>query len=1152
MSLRFIYGKAGSGKTCYCLEEIKKRVDAGASHPLLLLVPEQYSFQAERDLIRVLKKGGSIQTQVLSFRRMAFRIFNQAGGITHPHIHLAGKCMILYRILTEKKDEFHVFARAAERPGFVHILSALISEFKRYQVTPRVLEEVGQSFQKNELLKEKLRELHIIYSAFEEILEERYRDGDDDLTLAAQKLNSTDLYTGAEIWVDGFTGFTPQEYLVLEKLLQRAKQVTVTLCTDSLAEQKRPMGTDIFSSVKQVYKKLTHMAQNNRIPLEAPVLLEHKPLYRFKNSRELAHLEDNFYAYPCRIYPYKTQDLVLFSSANVFSEIEAAARDIIHLCRDKDFRYRDIALMVGNLADYEQLIQVIFTEYEIPYFIDRKKEITNHPLVRLILSMLDIFIENWSYEDVFSYLKTGLTNVEQKSIDLLENYVLACGIRGSLWTNGREWQMSTSFLPEEKTSEEETQKLLEINRIKVQVTEPLMAFRRKTKGRKTAGEICGALFEFLCEIGVPERIDAFVNNFRRKGELSLAHEYSQVWNIVMEVFDQTVEVMGEETFGLERFSHILKLALEEYQVGMIPPSLDQVLVGSVERSKSHEIRALYILGANDGVFPADGGEEGILLDREREALNHAGMELASDTRTKAFDEQFIIYRALATPQNYLRISWPIADQEGRALRPSMIVSRLRRVFPRIKETDDILDSWSLNDPEKNLDLMIGKSAVFKRLTFALRQKAEGKEVSSYWAEVYRWFFGQKNWQEKCLALRDGFLYRNVAPPVSKEKIALLYGKPVYSSVSRLEKYAACPFAYYLQYGLGARERKIYRLTPPDVGTFMHEVIERFSRLMGEGDYSWRTVEWEWCADQISTIIDEMLEKMHGAGLAGSKRYQALAKRMKRVMTRAVWLIAQHIRRGSFEPVGYEMDFRMGGKFPPIVIQLDSGETVILTGRIDRVDACRTEEGTYLRIVDYKSGNKGFKLSDIYYGLEIQLITYLDAIWTQGEQEGSGLAPCYPGGMLYFRIDDPIIHKQGKVSEEEIEKAIMRQLRMRGLLLADVRLIKEMDHSVEGDSLIIPARINKGDVLGKSSSVASLNQFRLLRKYVRRLLKGLCREMLAGDVSIRPYQKKNITSCGYCSFSPVCQFDPERKENRFRILYDKKNDEVWSLLDGGEE
>ncbi|MEN3003946.1 helicase-exonuclease AddAB subunit AddB [Dehalobacterium formicoaceticum] len=1147
MSLRFIYGRAGSGKTRYCLEEIKARIEEEASHPLILLVPEQFSFQAEKDLITMLGRGGSIETQVLSFQRMAFRIFNQLGGITYPHIHTAGKCMLLYRILDKMKGEFIYFAKSAERPGFVNTLSTLISEFKRYQVTPRMLKEFGEDLGEDQPLKEKLQELHGVYAAFEETIAERYRDTDDDLTMAGEKLQVADLYDGSEIWVGGFTGFTPQEYLVLERLLQKACRVNVSLCTDHLEGVKRHQENDVFFGVKQVYRRLTNFADDQEIVIEPSVLLEEQPLFRFRNSPELAHLEKNLNDFPCRTFSAETENIALFSYANVFSEIEGAAQDILSLCRDQGLRYRDIGLVVRNLADYEQLIQVIFDEYEIPCFIDRKIDITNHPLVRLILSMLDLFIENWTYEDVFSYLKTGLTDVERNDIDILENYVLACGIRGRRWTDGQDWQMSTNFLPDERESGQEKERLKEINRIRIQVVSPLLAFRKTTKGKRSAEEICGALYDFLYRIGVPERIEAYIDHFRKLGELNLANEYGQVWNIVMAVFDQTVEVMGEETFGLERFANILKIGLAEYQVGLVPPSLDQVLVGNVERSKSHEIQALFILGMNDGVFPASGMEEGILSDLDRDVFTRAGIELAGDTRRKAFDEQYLIYRALTIPEKFLRLSWPIADQEGKAMRPSMIISRLRKIFPRIKESSYI--SPGENVPADASELMTGRKTTFQHMISALRQKADGEGISPIWAQVYRWFYQQDEWREKCLSMRAAFLYQNLAQPVSKVNIDALYGDPVYSSVSRLEKFTTCPFAYYMQYGLKAQERKIFRLSPPDVGTFMHGVIERFSSLMEEGEISWRTMDRPWCGEKISLIIDEMLEEMQGSGLAGSKRYTALAIRMKRVMTRAVWLIAEHIRRSSFDPIGYEMAFGEEGNFPPITIQLDSGAQIKLTGRIDRVDACKTEEGTYLRIVDYKSGAKDFKLSDLYYGLQIQLITYLDAIWSQ--KGGGESSPLLPGGMLYFRIDDPIIREKGKITEEEIEQAIMKKLKMRGLLLADVKLIRAMDQTMEGDSLIIPARINKDGTLGRASA-ATLDQFKLLRKYVGHLLKGLCQEMMQGNVSIQPYKKKDHTSCAYCSFSAVCQFDPMRKENTYRLFYEHKDQEVWKMLKGGDE
>ncbi|ATW23894.1 helicase-exonuclease AddAB subunit AddB [Candidatus Formimonas warabiya] len=1171
MSLRFICGRAGSGKTRFCLNEIKARICSGTTKPVVLLVPEQFSFQAERDLITVLETGGILKTEVLSFRRLAFRIFHEVGGITYPHIHPAGKCMILYRILDKMRDSFHVFAKSVDRQGFINTLATLITELKRYNITPEILETAGKRLDDEDPLKDKLMELHAIYAIFEQTLRERYRDADDDLSQAAEKLGAASLYEGAEIWIDGFSGFTPQEFQVIGRLLRKAERVNISFCTDGLDGDNASGDTDVFSAVKTAYRKLVKIAQENGIEIEPFVHLNHHPLFRFRASPELSHLEAYLNAYPYKIYREKTRDVLLFSALNIFSEIEAAARDIIHLCRDRGLRYREIAVVTRNLAGYENLIEVIFTEYGIPCFIDRKRDIANHPLIRLILSMLDIFNENWSYEAVFRYLKTGMTEIDQESIDRLENYVLACGIRGSRWTEEKDWNMSPDLIPDQKSLDAQSKMLEDVNSIRALVSAPLLEFRKKNKGRKKAAELCGSLYDFLCTLGVPERIEDSIERFRKSGDLNLANEYSQVWNIVMEVFDQTVEVMGEETFGIERFSDILKIGFGEYQIGLIPASLDQVLVGSAERSKSHEIKAMYILGVNDGVFPSAVLEEGILSDQDRAVLNKAGIELASDTRTQAFDEQYLVYRALTTAGNYLRISWPIADQEGRTMRPSMVIFRLRKLFPALSETSNILSDLS---PEEEIGLVSSRDPSFKQMVTALRQRADGKEIPPIWPEVYRWFAAQEEWKEKCRTVRSAFQYKNLARPVGQDKILALYGDPALSSVSRLEKFTACPFAFYVQYGLGARERKVYRLSPPDVGTFMHAVIERFSRLVSEGDLSWRNFDRDWCQAKVGEIVDEMLQKMQGAGIAGSKRYTAMIVRLKRVVSRAVWLIAEHIRRSSFNPVAYEVGFGAQEKYPPITIELDSGEKIFLTGRIDRVDALKTEEGTYLRVVDYKSGSKDFRLSDLYYGLQIQLITYLDAI-QQGQQGDDSLAlkvrqtkepspcpdkvaegqteepsPCLPGGMLYFKIDDPMIKGNGKLTEEEIELAIMKQLRMRGLLLADVKLIKEMDHTMEGSSLIIPATINKGDVLGKNTSAATMAQFKLLRKYVRKLLKDLCREMMKGNVSIQPYKKKGTTSCTYCSFLPVCQFDTSRKENAFRLLYDKENDEVWSLM--GEE
>lgn len=1159
MSLRLIYGRAGSGKSYFCLKEIEARIKEGVETPLILVVPEQFSMQAEKNLVDMLSTGGSLRAEVLSFRRMAYRVFGEVGGCTRRHISPSGKSMLLYRIIDNMKDDLKLLGKAAKQQGFVDTALQLIAEFKRYNVTPEALlqmadkleEAEGESFQ--EQLREKLKEIGAIYDGFETALHERYIDADDDLSLMAEKLKDSKQFDNAEIWIDEFSGFTPQEYRVILELMKKARRVNVCLCTDCLVDEFSPYGTDVFAPSKNTAKKLMDLARSNGIEIERPVAMDDSP-YRFKDSQELSHLERYYFSYPYRRYRGKTKDVSLFVASNIYSEVEETAKDILALCRDRGWRYRDIAVVTGNLDAYEKLIRVIFTEYGIPFFIDKKKDITSHPLAQLILSMLDIFVHNWSYEAVFRYLKTGLTGIDREDIDILENYVLACGIRASRWTQEEDWHYRPDAgFDEGGITERELELLTRVNEVRRQLIEPLLKFRERTRGRTKVKEICTALFDFLCEIQIPETMEKLVEEFKISGDLALANEYSQIWNITMEVLDQIVEAMGEESMGVQKFREVISIGLSQHQVGLIPPSLDQVLVGSVERSKSHEIKGLYVLGVNDGVFPAPPKAEGILSDKDRQTLYSMGMELAQDTRARAFEDQFMVYSTLTTAGNYLRISYPIADHEGRTMRPSIIISRMRKLFPDISEFSNIATVFAHNaDVEMEFERIAAPLPTFNEMVSVIRRQAEGFPASPIWKHVYNWYMEQEDWRDRCEKLEEWLSYTSQVESIPADKARKLYGAPLYSSISRLEQYASCPFSFYVRYGLRAKERKVYRLTPPDLGSFIHAVIDIFSKQIEESGIGWRNLDREWCREQVSQIVDELLSKRTGSILNSTDRYKYLTSRLKRVVTRAIWLIAEHIRRSGFEPVGYEVSFNesKNATFPPIVLSLPSGDEIRLVGRIDRVDAWKGEDGTYVRVIDYKSGNQAFKLSDVYYGLHIQLIAYLDAILENGEKVFK--EPVLPGGVLYFKVDDPMIRTSAEAAEEEIEKAIMKQLKMRGLLLADVRLIREMDREIEGSSLIIPAYITKNGKIGSRSSVATMKQFEILCKHVKKLLKQIGDEMMKGKVAISPYKDKEKTACSYCSYGAVCQFDTAFPEHGYRYIRDMKDDEVWKAMEGGIE
>jgi ATP-dependent helicase/nuclease subunit B len=1119
MSLRIIYGRAGSGKSTYCLNEIKASLEQGNNIRHIIIVPEQFSFQAEKRLIKALGASGINGVEVLSFRRLSYRVMEEVGGLVRRHINPAGKSILVYTIMERLKDDLRVFARVAGKHGFVNTLCGTISELKRYNISPDALASFDTASISRQL-SDKLYDIGLIYEEFEKRLHDKYIDTDDDLDLLARKLPQCELFESSEIWLDEFSGFTPQEYAVIEKLMSKAVRVNISLCTDCLSEDYSPEDTDAFLPPKAAAAKLIRLAKDSGVRVDPPVHLKDS---RFKYNNELAFLESNLFTYLHGSYKESTKHLKLYEASNIFAEVESTARDILKKCREEGLRYRDIAVITGDLSQYEKVIRVVFGEYGIPCFIDRKKDITGHPLVLLVLSALDIFAGNWSFEAVFRYLKTGLTGIDRNELDLLENYVLANHINGSSWM--KDWED------------------ISINEARRQAAEPLIRLYGRIKGKNTGREICTALFDFLCELEVPEKLERLVERFTNDGELDRADEYSQVWNILLELLDQIVEAMGDEAVNVDTFLTILSVGFGEYNIGLIPPALEQVLVGSLERSKSHDVKAIYVLGANDGIFPMPFKQEGILSDRDREVLRNMGMELAPDTRGRTFEQQHLIYTALTAASDYLRLSWCAADRDGRAQRPSVIIGRLRRMFPGISFESGILRDIPGSTAEMSVSAPI---PTFNELVSAIRQKHEGRYVDPLWESVAEWYKGEDDWKEKYLRVAEGLSFTNQAGNIGQERIRKMYGSTIHTSVSRLERYFSCPFSYYVEYGLKAKERKIMKMNAPDMGSFMHRVIDMFSRKVSEGGIGWRNLDREWCADEISLIVDELLQDAAGKVFLSTSRYKYLANRLKRVLTRAVWLIAEHIKRSAFEPVGYELGFGDGEKLPPIILELPSGEKMVLSGRIDRLDCLDTEEGKYFRIVDYKSGSRNFKLEDVYYGLQLQLITYLDAVG--GSLETAYGKPVLPAGVLYFKLDDPIIQGSREATEEEIEEAIMKELKMKGLLLADVKLIKEMDTGIDGDSLIIPARINKGDVLGRSSA-ATAEQFEIIKGHVRRLLRRLGEEILKGNISISPYRRKGITACTYCGYMSICQFDTRISGYGYRNLQDRKDEEVWELMEG---
>lgn len=1133
MGIRFIFGRAGAGKSRFCLEQIKKKIDRNDNgNKLILLVPEQYTFDTEKKFLEVVTEKGFLRGEVLSFKRMAHRVFEECGGRTDIRISDSGRNMLIYKILKDKTDELEYFNRMTKEQGFSSVVSKLITEFKKYNISTEILNLKEEEINDDEL-KKKLKDLGLIYNEFNNALHKQFIDGDDELTLLYNKLIDCNIYDDAEIWIDEFTTFTPQQLEVIKMLAKRAKTVNITLCSDSLSNGVDIDYTDVFDAIKNTENSILNIMKEGNISYLEPINLNKGIPYRFLKNDTLSHLERHFFTYPFKPYKEEPNNIRLYKANNSYEEVETVAKDILEMVRDKSYRFKDIAVVCRNIAEYEKIATVIFNDYNIPFFIDKKREILDNPLVVLIISSLEILINNWSYESVFKFLKSGLINIEEKYIDVLENYVLANGIKGYKWTR--------DLYDKDEISDEENI-LFEIME---EVREPLISLHNRIRGKKTVKEITTSLYNFLVELKVFDTLESWLEEFESIGLQDKIKEYMQVPEMVIEILDQVVDVLGDEVLDIKEFTKILISGFEEKEVGVIPMALDQINIGDISRVKGREVKALYLIGVNDGVLPSVNKEEGIISDRERDILRDIGLRLASDTKSRAFEEQFIVYTALTIASEYLMVTFPMADFEGKSLRPSIIIPRLKKILPRLVEESEI---YNLKENDDKFSKITAPIPTFNELISALRMEFEKEEVDEYWAEAFKWFEENEEFKSKASRMFKGLTYTNLVEKVPREKIRRLYqaeNKKLIFNVSRIEKYAQCPFSYYVQYGLKAKDRKVYEFSAPDLGSFMHNILDDFTNKIRNEKISWSELNKERCKVIVNELVDKKLESDTNSILNSTKKYKYFADRFKRTITKSVMVISEQMRKGSFEIFRNEFEFGGFKDGEPIKIDLPSKETVYLVGRVDRIDTLDLDGNTYIKIVDYKSGAKKFNLTEVYYGLQIQLLVYLDALIKNSKFILKNQA--MPGAILYFRIDDPIIKSKKQLSEEEIKENILKELKMSGLLLKNIDVVKAMDNDMETYSLIIPASIKKDGDFSSNSSVVTEDQFNILRKYVNDKMAELCEEMLSGDIKITPCKNNNTPYCNYCDYSSVCQFDTSIENNKYKIILKKNNNEAWKLI-----
>ena len=1170
MALQLILGSSGTGKSHYLYHHIIQDSIKNPKTNYMVIVPEQFTMSTQKDFVAMHPNGGIMNIDILSFMRLAYRIFEEVGGENRPVLEDTGKTLVLRRVLEEKKEELCYFKGNIKKYGFVDEIKSLLSELFQYSIGVEDLEHMIELAEGKPMLERKLQDVLVIYKGFKDYLKERYITTEEIMDVLSESLEKSQLIRNSVICLDGFTGFTPSQYMILEKLLLLGIDVYITVTIDEREDiSRKDEEFKLFHLSKKTIRKLYDLAGKAGVEVKEPIYppktssvdlenlsskmrnSEKLVPYRFVKSPALAALEHNLFRYPYKTYEEETKDITIHSLKNAKDEVEFTIREILHLVREEGLRYREIAVVTGDIGTYGRIIEQEYAKAGIPCFLDNKRAITSNPYVKLLNGFLELYIKNFDYESVFHYLKSGMAGFKSEEVDLLDNYVLACGIKGA-----KKWSEPFVRLPQGMDEE----KLIEINQLRERFMEKLLPMREIFGGKaKSVGEYTKALYEFSLSQGIYEKLSGYRKQFEEQGDLLSAKEYGQVYTLVMEVLERLVRLLGEEVLTLKEYKELLDTGFREAKVGLIPSGIDQIVVGDIERTRLKDIKVLFFIGVNEGVIPKAVGSGGIISDAERELLREKQVEMAPTKREAIYTEHFYLYLNLTKPMLRLYLSYCNVGADGSKVKPSYLIGRIQQLFPKTTIVDETGAKWSL---EGALGADKGRKFLLEGLERYRSDILTTELEQTMWETLLSWYFEDNGFGKKIPHYIEGVFYQPEKSEIGKAVAKALYGEQMKGSVTRLEQYAACAYAHFLSYGLKIKERQEFKLRMPDLGNIFHSVIELYSKELKRKGIGWQEVSEREREQMIESIVSKVTEEYGNTIFQSSKRNEYMINRIKRIAGRTLWALTEQVKAGSFVPIGYEMNFSFMDDIEATKVTLDGG-IMGLTGRIDRVDWMEDENAVYIKVVDYKSGKKAFDIVDLYYGLQMQLVVYLEAAI---EQAGKNYPEkeIVPAGIFYYGMDDPVIDK---IAEDKIQEALLKELKVNGLVNDKEEIVWSMDRQFKDDdyvdeggskesrlkpsvkSTVIPVETLKTGLYSKTSSVASGQAFANMMQFTREKLKNLGNEIIGGKTELNPYQLGDRTACDYCSYKGICGFD-KGLGYQHRKLEKKEKEEVWREINGG--
>ncbi len=1132
MGLQFYFGGSGAGKSRQLHRDIVDWAQREPERNFLFLVPEQFTMQTQVDLVNASPRRGIMNIDVLSFGRLAHRVFEETGFDARPVLDDTGKSLVLRKVAAGLKDEMPVIGKNLNKIGYIHEVKSAVSEFMQYGLGAEQIGQLADFAKGRGILHYKLKDLETIYRGFCGYIQERFITTEETLELLTRAVEKSGMIRGSVVVFDGFTGFTPIQYRLIQQLMELTEMVIVSVIIDIREDPFQTRGEqELFYLSKKTTVDLCRLAKEAGIERKEDVLLKTSPLPRFAGNRSMAHLEQCLFRYPVKPFEEDIQgSIFLWEARNPAAEVRQACIRIKRLVLEENYCYRDIAVVTGDLETYGDYFEREALIFDLPVFIDRTRKILWNPFIEYIRSALKVVLDNFSYESVFHYLRCGLADFAPEEVDRLENYVLACGIRGK-----KKWSQAFVRKPEKAAPEY----LENLNEVRERLMGQIFPLLEK---RETAGEMVLTLYDFIVEGKIQEKLSGYEQYFRENGEPERAREYAQIYRLVMELLEQIAALLDQEPMTLREFADILDAGFEEIEVGIIPGSVDRILVGDMERSRLRQVKVLFLLGVNDGNIPKTGSKGGILSDIDREFLQQSEFELAPTPRQQMYIQRLYLYMNMTKPSDRLYLSWSRISSQGKSIRPSYLVDMIRKLFPQaeIRNTDLI---------EHPFEQVAGKRDGLTLLAGELRDYASGRDGMLSQEELYALYrlYGQdKELADYAERLCGAAFARYEHKPLARRVAAALYGAMLENSVSRLERYAACAYAHFLQYGLGLKEREEFSFEQTDLGNIFHQVLEAFAGKLADNHFTW----FDFPAEEGDRLLYEALEActmQYGETvLYSNARYEYMIQRIYRILKRTVRTLKAQLQEGDFIPESFELSFSQAEDLESVNIALSEREKMRLKGRIDRVDICMDGDSVYVKVIDYKSGSRKFDLAALYYGLQLQLVVYMNvAVEMEGKKQPD--KEIVPAALLYYHVDDPMVLSQESLTPEEINQEILKKLRTTGIVNEDEKVVSLLDKHFTDRSMVIPVERKKDGTFSARSGTVAKEDYEIISRFVNHKIRQFGQEILAGSIAVNPCEQAGKRSCTYCAFQSVCDFEEKVAGYDMRMLESLPEEELLERM-----